>query len=381
MGTALTEGNSRRERRLDFRSGGWVLLLAVLAGLGTAAYLALPGLLSEQDDQRLGDGRNPESYGFDLGNLTVPSELLVGSGLSRDGLLALEEPATWPPSRVDAWNEENRGKYLVDEDPVIGVVSGGEARAYPLRVLNWHEIANDTLGGRPIAVTYNPLSASAVVFDRRIAEEVVTFGHSGLLYNSNLVLYDRQPEPQESTLWSQLLAEGIAGPRAGESLQVLPASVCRWGTWLEAYPDTTVLAPEPRWMKKYKRHPYSSYFGSDALRFPAEPLPADDRPLKSRVLALHHGGETRIVELERRAQSGRQTFETTVGGVVVRLGLEYPPATYRIEAPPQQETGVSTFYGFRFAWHAVHGGAAGAEGPIDQTKNSSTNMITQTTSR
>lgn len=339
-----------------------MLLLALLAAVATAVYLALPGLLSS-GDQRLGDGEDPSTYGFDLSNLRVPRDLLVASGLPRDGLVALESPDIWSGADVEAWNEENRGKYLVDTDRVIGVALGGEARAYPLRVLNWHEIANDTLGGRPIAVTYNPLADSAVVFDRQLDEELVTFGHSGLLYNSNLLLYDRRPDPAASTLWSQLLAEGIAGPEAGQPLRVLPASVCRWGSWREAHPGTTVIEPEPRWIKKYKRAPYTNYFGSDNLRFPVEPLPGDDRPLKATVLALRHGGETELVELEAQARAGAETLERTVGGVDIRLRLTYPPPTYLMEAPAPDGAPVETFYAFRFAWNAIRHGSQQASAP------------------
>ena len=355
-----TQGESGR--RLDFKSGGWVLLLALLAALATAAYLALPGLLSSES-QRLGDGDDPTTYGFDLSDLRVPRDLLVASGLPRDGLVALESPAVWSADQVEAWNEENRGKYLVDADRVIGIVIGDEARAYPLRVLNWHEIANDTLSGRPIAVTYNPLADSAVVFDRRLGDEVVSFGHSGLLYNSNLLLYDRRPDPKASTLWSQLLAKGIAGPDAGQALGVLPASVCRWGNWREAHPETTVIEPEPRWMKKYKRAPYTNYFGSDNLRFPVQPLPDDGRPLKEPVLALRYAGETELVRLESQARAGAETIERTVGGVSVRLGLAYPPATYLIEAPPQDGARVETFYAFRFAWDAIRHSSDASSAP------------------
>jgi hypothetical protein len=379
----LSDAPGGRSRKLDFASGGWVLLLALIAALAVTAYLALPGLLG-RDRDRLGDGEDPASYGFDLSNLTVPRDLLVASGMPRDGLLPLTSPEVWTPERVERWNEENRGKYLVDADRVIGVALGDEARAYPLRVLNWHEIANDTLGGRPIAVTYNPLTDAAVAFDRRLEDGPVVFGHSGLLYNSNLLLYDRRPRPEASTLWSQLLAEGVAGPRAGQPLEVLPASVCRWDTWQRAHPETSVVAPEPRWMKKYKRAPYTSYFGSDQLRFPVRPLPRDDRRLKTRVLALQHQEHTRVIDFEREARAGSERIDAVVGGVAVSLRLSSAPPGYLLEQPAGTEgpvPNIRTFHAFRFAWYAMHPPDRAPRGTRDQMMNKTTNITTQTASR
>lgn len=347
-----SDGPETGQRRLDFASGGWVLLLALLAAIAMAAYLLLPRMLSDAEATRLGDGTHPDSYGFDLSNFSLDRRFLVGSGMHREGLVPMLAPEIWTKDQAEAWNEEHRGKYLVGADMVVGVAVGGEARAYPLRVLNWHEVVNDTLGGRALAVTYNPLTAGAVVFERR-----TPFAHSGLLYASGLLFYDRQDTPGASTLWSQLLARGVAGPRAGERLEVLPASVCRWDVFLEEHPHATVIAPDPRLMQKYKRAPYASYFGSDVLRFPIPDIPPDDRPLKTPLLVLRTPDHApRVLDLANTVAGAHEVTLTPdtahLGGpLTVKLTVHHSPTGYILHDPPES---LSTFHAFRFAWQSLH---------------------------
>ena len=118
------------------------------------------------------------------------------------------------------------GRFLVPGDLVIGLSLHGEARAYPLEILALHEVCNDTLGGEPILVTYQPLCDSAVVFERRVDGHTREFGVSGLLYNSNLLMYDRHPEqPQDESLWSQLQFRALAGPAAAQHATLRPRAV------------------------------------------------------------------------------------------------------------------------------------------------------------
>ncbi|MFW5653562.1 MAG: DUF3179 domain-containing (seleno)protein [Planctomycetota bacterium] len=233
---------------------------------------------------------NPEldSYGFDLSNLRVDAEAVVSSGMPRGplidgtgvalnpegiragGMRAIIEPATITADEVAVLNEAERGKFLVGDDRVVGVTFNGESRAYPLRVLNWHEIINDVVGGVPIAVTYSPLSDSVVVFDRRLNGQTISFAHSGIVYNSNLLMYDVRAEVESSSLWSQLRFSAIAGPMAGTSLTVLPMSVCHWDTWVENAPDTTVIRGIETYRKQYRRDPYGPYFNSGEVKYPVE---------------------------------------------------------------------------------------------------------------
>lgn len=281
---------------MDFGAGGWVLLSALLL-IGAVFVWRVSAMLRSRGERAIGDGIHPETYGFDLGNCDVPRELLIGSGLARDGLPVLDLPPLWPRSVVDSLARAGRNKYLVSGDRVIGVSLRGCARAYPLIVLNWHEVVNDTLGGAPIAVTYNPLCDAAVVYDRRLplspasgavgppagaagnVTEPVLLGHSGLLYNSNLLLYDRQRGRGGETLWIQLTGEAISGPGKARALRLaaLPCQLVTWADWKERHPETTVPARDPARKDWYRREPYVSYFGNDLLRYPVSPLPPREK--------------------------------------------------------------------------------------------------------
>ncbi len=273
-----------------------------------------------------GDGENVETYGFDLSNLSVDPNLLVASGMPRDGQPAMVDPGAHTPAEIDQANNNEFKRAIVGRDMVIGVEINDVARAYPIRLMNWHEIVNDTLGGVPIAVTFNPISRAAVVFDRRLGGETLTFGYSGLLYNHNLVMYDQREEPNDASLWSQLKFEAIAGPRQGARLAVLPMRLMRWEDWRFQHPDSQLLEGDRRYTKRYKRTPYDDAFRAGRPRFPVAPLPpeGDDLPLAAMIGA----------------------YRTDDGWAVVNK-----PFVQRQRIPD----GVPVAYARWFAWYAMHG--------------------------
>lgn len=234
-----------------------------------------------------GDGYTVESYGYDLSNLTISRDLLVSSGVPKDGHLTLNHPPAVAIEEVDAQNDELRtkgrwGRIVVSDDEVIGVAINGQARAYPVRYIQWHDLINDTLGQTPIAVTYHPLCVSAVVFDRRVGGVTHEFGFSGLLYNSNIVLYDKQDDPAKESLWCQLTFGPIAGPAVsrGERLTVLPMYVGPFGKWRELHPSTSVFAGDARLKSKYKQNPFLDYYQKQEYWFPVKPQVPADAPFK-----------------------------------------------------------------------------------------------------
>ena len=200
---------ARPERLFTFRSGGWVLALAgVVTLVGTLWNLA--PLMDPKRLRPRGDGRTAASYGFDLTTTLVPKDKIVSCGMVTDALPSLTDPKAITLSELSGLETVGRGKYLVPSDKVIGVVVDGAARAYPLRVLVWHEVVNDTVSGVPIVVTYNPLSEGMAVFDRRVGGRTLAFGVSGLLYQSNLLMYDRAGTRPDESLWSQLQARAVS---------------------------------------------------------------------------------------------------------------------------------------------------------------------------
>jgi hypothetical protein len=340
---------ARRERMLDLRSGGWLVILAVLLVAAIVWWMVLPVLRTAS--RAVGDGSNVETYGFDLSAFTLSRDVLVAAGFPKNGVPTLDAPAMLRGSDVVAFNEEHRGKYLVSEDRVVGVALGGSARAYPLRVLNWHEVVNDTLDGVPIAVTYHPLCDSVVVFDRRVGDEVLELGVSGLLYNSNHLLFDRRADGRAESLWSQLLARAVAGPaaEAGVELRVLPSSVVQWRRWLERHPNTEVVAPDPHLLKRYQRDPYGNYLVTGELRFPVDPLPPEGaRGLMEPVVVLEAGREREVLSLAECVASGSGGGPCDARGwLTVYPGERFDGAL--VDAPLE----ARAFHSLWFAWYAA----------------------------
>jgi hypothetical protein len=259
-------------------------------------------------------------------------ELVVGA--ARDLIPAIVDPAfgrDWSGIELDARTADGTKRIrprLAGDDPVVGVERDGEARAYPLRLLNWHEVVNETFAGAML-VTYCPLCRSALVADRTVGGRAATFGVSGLLFRGNLVLYDDHTE----SLWSQVAATAIQGPETGSRLTVGPSTLTTWDVWREDHPATSVLLPPPlsgtvvgdRGTRDYTLDPYDGYETSGRTR-PFESANSDEenandyRELtghhpKTLVLGIEHGGVARAYPLDavRRAD----VVNDRVGGLPV----------------------------------------------------------------
>lgn len=205
----------------------------------TISLLFAPPALASPDVWAL------EGWKTDFGTLTVePSE--IQTIILRDQIPSIDDPKFIPVS------EETD---LPEREPVMSLVIDGDARAYPLRIMMWHEIVNDTVGKMPVAVTYCPLCNASIVFDRTIDGAPVEFGTTGKLRNSDLVMYDRTSE----SWWQQFSGESLAGKHAGEKLKMIPSRLVSWGGFKTEYPDGMVLVPNNENMRAYWRNPYGSY--------------------------------------------------------------------------------------------------------------------------
>jgi hypothetical protein len=292
----------------------------------------------------------------------VEREDLV-KAMARDGVRAITGPATVTPEQVDRRNENERGKLLVSSDRVIGVEVGGEARAYPLRLLRWHEAVNDVLGGRPIAVTYSPLSGAMAVWDRRRpAGDPAELAVSGWLHNSNTLLYDRRGRARPSSLWHQLTGEAVAGPAAGERLEPLPSSLQTWADWRRAHPETTIMAPDKASKRLYKRDPYHSYRGSDILRFPVEPLaPEGTLALKDLVAIVTHNGREAVFALpylKLAVGAPRGSWAALLDDTVHVIDFDTEAGTFAIAPRDPGHTTPPVRFAYWFEWYALDPGAA-----------------------
>ena len=177
---------------------------------------------------------------------SIDLEEIVSGGPSKDGI-----PSIDAPTFVAVADVEDLGEM----EPVIAVSINSENRAYPLRVLMWHEIANDTVGGVPVTITYCPLCNSAIVFDRRVRGQVLDFGTTGKLRNSDLVMYDRQTE----SWWQQFIGEAIVGEMTGEQLAMIPSRVESFARFRDRFPEGQVLVPNNPNVRDYGSNPYVGY--------------------------------------------------------------------------------------------------------------------------
>ncbi len=250
-------------------------------------------------------GTAHDSALLDLDNPDFPTPLIdtakvISGGPPPDGIPPIDAPTFEVASGVD---------WLESQEPVMSLTVYGETRAYPLRVMTWHEIVNDTVAGVPLAVTYCPLCNSGVAFERDVNGEVLTFGTSGLLFQDNLVMYDRQSE----SLWPQLTGEASIGVRTGEQLVAIPLGTVPWSEFLAAYPDSKVLSQETGFDRPYGKNPYVGYdeAAGDLIFEPTDELDARLLP-KERVIGLS-GGDTHIAVL-RSALVGVDPLQIDVGG-------------------------------------------------------------------
>lgn len=216
-------------------------------------------------------------------------------------------PAIDAPDFVSSAQADN----LDDEDLVLGLDFAGVVRAYPAFILNHHEVVNDTLNDVPIAITFCPLCGSGVAFRREIAGEAVTFGVSGLLHNSDLILYDRKTE----SLWQQITGIAIAGPQRGQALEALPLTMTTWRDWRSAHPDSMVLSGV-RQMSYGDKKPYGDYDKSERLMFPANAAAARILHPKQVVYGVRMA-EGAAAVTERAFEAGAE-IEMQAGGVTLK---------------------------------------------------------------
>jgi hypothetical protein len=212
-----------------------------------------PPLLIDEAAVIIGDDRSSQlasltrSWNTNWERRTIATDVLMSGGPPRDGIPPIDDPNFISPDEA--------GEWLADNEPIVIFEHNGDARAYPLQILTWHEIVNDEVGGIPVSVTFCPLCNATVVFDRRLGDTVYDFGVSGLLRHSDLVMWDRQTE----SLWQQFTGEGIVGDLAGAQLRMLPSAIVSFADFRAAHPDGLVLSRETGHNRRYGQNPYVGY--------------------------------------------------------------------------------------------------------------------------
>lgn len=274
---------------------------------------------------------------FDLSNAIIPAGEIYHGGPPKDGIPSIDDPKFAPVGKID---------FLEDEDLVFGFESGGVRRAYPYRVLVWHEIVNDIVGGLPVAITYCPLCGTAMAFERSFGGEATTFGVSGLLYESDVLMYDRAT----GSLWSQLAMKSVSGPRVGTPLKWLPGDVMTWSAWKKSHPESEVLTTETGIPRDYDRLPYLGYEDRPDTIFP---VTEHRRELgnKEWVAGVFAGNRAVAFPLDELARSGGKTSER-VGDHEV--AIDYEASERRIRSVTIDGRPAPVVQVYWFAWQAFY---------------------------
>ncbi len=252
----------------------------------------------------LGEGSPPPAltagWNTDFSRRAVPLSEFQSGGPGKDGIPAVDTPKFVAAEKVE---------FLKDREPVIELVIDGDARAYPIQILVWHEIVNDVAGGVPVAVTFCPLCNTALVFDRRVGGETLDFGTTGNLRNSDLVMYDRQTE----SWWQQFGGRALVGERTGAKLEHLPSRIVAWAEFRREHPAGKVLSRETGHSRPYGRNPYAGYDSVDSSPFFPTKNADDDRlPPKARVVFVERGDDAVVVPFSTLRK--RKVVRVEVGG-------------------------------------------------------------------
>ncbi|MBD3164640.1 DUF3179 domain-containing protein [Candidatus Woesearchaeota archaeon] len=269
----------------------------------------------------------------------VHPDKLIGGGPPKNGIPSIDSPEFVSVQEADEW--------LADDEEVLALEYKGERRVYPLQIMVWHEIVNDNVQGSPVLITYCPLCATGIAFERTIGGEEVEFGTSGKLYNSNLVMYDRKTD----SYWTQIGGRAIVGELAGMELANIPISTVKWGNWKQSHPDSKVLSRDTGHIRNYGADPYGNYYNTDDVLFPLENEDEDNTAHpKVIVFGIEINNQSKAypeAELNRL-----RTIEDILGGAPITLKKD----SDGIISAKNSNTGKNIPFerSFWFAWHAFH---------------------------
>ncbi len=278
-------------------------------------------------------------HGFDLQQTLIPAGQILPGGPPRDGIPAL--------SQAHFINAEEARTELQDDDRILALLIEGQARAYPVAILNWHEIVNDSVGNTAVAITYCPLCGSGVAFSRQLQGKVLDFGVSGLLYNNDVLLYDRQTE----SLWSQILGQAISGPAMGSHLQRLPLEHTRWKDWRLRHPETQVLSRKTGYRRDYNRDPYADYRRSRRIIFPLSNRTSNRLHPKEEVLTVTINGQHKAWPFSELAKSPSPLMDHLAGQ---NLRIEYDTENRSASIYTTDQQRLTSMISYWFAWYAFH---------------------------
>ena len=273
--------------------------------------------------------------GFDLAGLNVDRAYLKAGGPPRDGIKSVDAPE---------FSHIGEATWVGRDTEVMGIVVDGHARAYPIRMLEYHQVVNDVVGGVPIAATYDPLTGTPQGYRRKVDGRVLSFGVSGLLYNHGFLLYDRET----GSLWSQFLGRAVAGPLAGKQLVRVETRQETTGVWIARHVDTRFLRPPFPEKVFYRLSPYASYWLEDRTLFPVAARD-DAYHAKELVVGVEVGGVKRAYLGSVLTREGGRVDEK-IDGRRVRIAYDSETGTFQYDV----DDGVRVTEAYWFAWKAFH---------------------------
>lgn len=277
--------------------------------------------------------------GFDTSRHSIPLNDIYDGGPEKDGIPAILKPKFISAAEADK-------TLLKKEDRVLGYVYKGQARAYPIKILNWHEIVNDRVGGDSRVVTYCPLCGTGMVFDTQVKRRNLTFGVSGLLYQSDMLLYDHQTE----SLWSQIKSEAVTGDLTGTRLKLLHSTHTNWASWKSKYPKTRVLSDDTGYQRDYDRDPYEGYEASERLMFGVNEKSRKYHP-KEKVIGVELGNVTKAYPF-----SELNKVDSPVKDILDKkpIHIIYDRKTRTAVIRDKNNREIPSVVGYWFAWYAFH---------------------------
>ena len=274
--------------------------------------------------------------GFRIDDPLVPEHEILSGGVPRDGIPAIDDPEFVSADDAD---------FLDARDRVLGLSMNGVTRAYPLKILNYHEIVNDNLGV-PVVISFCPLCGTGIAFLSTVNRRPYTFGVSGLLYNSDVLMYDHQTE----SLWSQISATAVTGRLKGSELRRVPVTHTTWADWLERHPRTEVLSIDTGFRRDYYHDPYGNYAISNQVMFPVSSY--DNRlNAKELVMGLEIDGQFKAYPLSQLPADGER-FADRHADTDLFVEYDRDAMTGRVIDNAGEE--IPTFLAFWFAWAAFH---------------------------
>ena len=269
---------------------------------------------------------------------SIPLNEILSGGPPKDGIPSIDNPQFWTVAQADS--------FLDGNDIGLGLEYKGESRFYPFQILVWHEIVNDTVAGDPLLVTYCPLCLTGIVFESRVGGVPQEFGVSGRLWQSNLLMYNRASNPDNESLWSQVLGEAVLGSNTGEKLKIITSDIIQWNDWKKIHPNTKVLSTDTGTSRNYSQDPYGDYYTSQSVSFGAS---FNDQRLHPKALVVG-------IEIDEK-QKAYHVDALAVGEIKDNFAgqklIVNKDSAGRVRISANGEE-IPAVWGFWFSWLAVH---------------------------